>query len=908
MAITDTIKRPLGAGSQGADVAAWQQQMAVTYRFGKPLYTGPIDGVWNDACTQGTIQFNDIYLKPSGALAWNARSDTLSPPALRAAPGWILDMPAPVVNGFPPEVAASVTNPVAKAAQPAPKSLPEAAPSALPVAAAKPEIELDAAEAAPEAATAKPVTTIAVAPLAPLKPREIAAPAANKAIALATEMPAPAVVAPAAPQPPANSDMALSATIDTSQFNRPGYGTMAPIPNPGSRAERRDTNAPSRAGVSSIPLSPIPAPAGSGRVWMPSDIKPTEYDPSKPTAQPAAEVPQVVAPVRPAPATLNPAPAIAAEAPAPATTSTPPKGFGQTVKNIVNSVFPPQEKAPVAPSLGVDTSEKPAASAIATDVAAAPVPILSGGPKAPAREEKPAAQNAPLAAAPQPVPARQPVVETPAPVAMIPPAPVVVATQPAEAKIAPLPPISPRVEQLLADLKRAGVTLIDPKAAPAKPTVNVVIEPPQPAAATPVTAPLAAAAPAAAPAPVVTASAAPKPPAAPNLLGQTLTSTQQFLAGFTAAKPEALKIEVTDLTSDAAAAAPAQAAPMEPVPAAGAPAGFMTASVVAAPPASAVVPPTSKDEIFDLEDGEITGPEPYRTPSIRYGDKEIIPSIPLELPFGRPEDKQRAWIRENGISTKRISPFLVNVDVGSDYGMRRHPIQGVNKMHRGIDVPVAGLRDRRLVAPIGGFIDVDRDARGKEGSMIIIHGDDDKDYMLMHLSKGSIPKHWRDGDRVEMGELIAIAGGTGRVTGPHLHFEIRENVLHRDTAIDPDKLYHERLERHGTWKRDVTEPLTAAEGAALRQGRAVRSGKAPGRPADDVTSAQPTDGPQPYTKLYPDDAERLARAAEIKEQETKATTQVAFSPDGAQAGGADLASPSTPPDIKPGEPTLRPAR
>ena len=901
MAITDTIKRPLGAGSQGADVAAWQQQMAVTYRFGKPLYTGPIDGVWNDELTQSTGVFNETYMKPSGALPWNARSDTVSPEALRKVPVWILDMPAPVVNGFPPEVAASVTNPVAKAAQPAPKSLPEAAPSALPVAAAKPEIELDAAEAAPVAATAKPVTTIAVAPLAPLKPREIAAPAATKAIAPPTDIPAPVVVAPAAPQPPAMPDMALRTAIDTSQFNRPGYGTMAPIPNPGSRAERRDTDAPSRAGVSSIPLSPIPAPAGSGIVW------------SKPTAQPAAEVPQVVAPVRPAPATLNPAPAIGAEPPPPATTSTPPKGFGQTVKNIVNSVFPPQEKAPVAPSLAVDTSEKPAASAIATDVAAAPAPILSGGPKAPAREEKPVAQNAPLAAAPQPAPARPPVVETPAPVAMRPPAPVRVATQPAEAKPAPMPPISPRVEQLLADLKRGvpGVTLSDPEAAPAKPT-NVVIEPPQPAAAAPVAAPVAAAA---APAPFVKASAAPKPSAAPNLLGQTLTNPQQFLAGFTAAKPEApaakpeaLKIEVTDLTSDAAAAEPAQAAPMEPVPAAPAPAGFMTASVVAAPPASAVVPPTSKDEIFDLEDGEITGPEPYRTPSIRYGDKEIIPSIPLELPFGRPEDKQRAWIRENGISTKRISPFLVNVDVGSDYGMRRHPIQGVNKMHRGIDVPVAGLRDRRLVAPIGGFIDVDRDARGKEGSMIIIHGDDDKDYMLMHLSKGSIPKHWRDGDRVEMGELIAIAGGTGRVTGPHLHFEIRENVLHRDTAIDPDKLYPERLERHGTWKRDVTEPLTAAEGAALRQGRAVRSGKAPGKPAGDVTSAQPTDGPQLYTKLYPHDAERLARAAEIKEQETKATTQVAFSPDGAQAGGADLASPSTPPDIKPGEPTLRPAR
>jgi murein DD-endopeptidase MepM/ murein hydrolase activator NlpD len=48
-----------------------------------------------------------------------------------------------------------------------------------------------------------------------------------------------------------------------------------------------------------------------------------------------------------------------------------------------------------------------------------------------------------------------------------------------------------------------------------------------------------------------------------------------------------------------------------------------------------------------------------------------------------------------------------------------------------------------------------------------------------HLSKLLVS----EGDKVSAGDLIAIAGNTGRSSGPHLHYEIRLN----DTSVDPFK-------------------------------------------------------------------------------------------------------------------------
>lgn len=104
-----------------------------------------------------------------------------------------------------------------------------------------------------------------------------------------------------------------------------------------------------------------------------------------------------------------------------------------------------------------------------------------------------------------------------------------------------------------------------------------------------------------------------------------------------------------------------------------------------------------------------------------------------------------------------------SLHVRSGYGFRIHPVTGQRSMHRGVD-----LRGRRG-APVHAVADgvvVESDYNEFAGNKIAIkHRDGSKSYYL-HLDRRSV----RKGDRVISYQIIGTVGGTGRVTGPHLHF------------------------------------------------------------------------------------------------------------------------------------------
>lgn len=62
-----------------------------------------------------------------------------------------------------------------------------------------------------------------------------------------------------------------------------------------------------------------------------------------------------------------------------------------------------------------------------------------------------------------------------------------------------------------------------------------------------------------------------------------------------------------------------------------------------------------------------------------------------------------------------------------------------------------------------------------------LKGDDNRRYEFMHLDSFVASR----GDKVERGQVIAKSGNTGPSTGPHLHFQVREN----GKLIDPMTLY-----------------------------------------------------------------------------------------------------------------------
>lgn len=117
-------------------------------------------------------------------------------------------------------------------------------------------------------------------------------------------------------------------------------------------------------------------------------------------------------------------------------------------------------------------------------------------------------------------------------------------------------------------------------------------------------------------------------------------------------------------------------------------------------------------------------------------------------------------------------PFLLpvgSVRISSPYGPRTHPVTGeVGKMHTGVDFAVP--QGTNIHAADSGTVIVAEWWSGYGNCVIIDHGGGVWT-LYGHIREGGI--NVKVGDRVDRGQVIAESGATGRVTGPHLHFEVR---------------------------------------------------------------------------------------------------------------------------------------
>ncbi len=114
--------------------------------------------------------------------------------------------------------------------------------------------------------------------------------------------------------------------------------------------------------------------------------------------------------------------------------------------------------------------------------------------------------------------------------------------------------------------------------------------------------------------------------------------------------------------------------------------------------------------------------------------------------------------------------------LSSGYGMRKHPILGYNKMHRGLDF--AAPMGTPIMAAGDGIVEY-AGPRGTYGHYIRIRHPNMYQTVYAHLSRYA--DNIKKGVRVKQGEAIGYIGSTGRSTGPHLHFEVR----HGGTAVNP---------------------------------------------------------------------------------------------------------------------------
>jgi murein DD-endopeptidase MepM/ murein hydrolase activator NlpD len=105
--------------------------------------------------------------------------------------------------------------------------------------------------------------------------------------------------------------------------------------------------------------------------------------------------------------------------------------------------------------------------------------------------------------------------------------------------------------------------------------------------------------------------------------------------------------------------------------------------------------------------------------------------------------------------------------LSSSFGMRKHPIDGFNKMHRGTDF--AAPMGTPIMASGNGVI---KKAGwcGGGGNCIVIKHNSTYQTIYAHMSK--FASNIRSGVRVKQGQTIGYVGSTGKSTGPHLHYEV----------------------------------------------------------------------------------------------------------------------------------------
>ena len=118
-----------------------------------------------------------------------------------------------------------------------------------------------------------------------------------------------------------------------------------------------------------------------------------------------------------------------------------------------------------------------------------------------------------------------------------------------------------------------------------------------------------------------------------------------------------------------------------------------------------------------------------------------------------------------------ICPLKSYSRISSEYGWRKNPVSGVNKLHAGIDF--AAPAGTPIYAAASGYVQVAGWSSGGYGNYVIIyHGkmSDGNTYSTLYGHMRSVATS--AGKYVKQGELIGYVGSTGNSTGNHLHLEV----------------------------------------------------------------------------------------------------------------------------------------
>ena len=136
------------------------------------------------------------------------------------------------------------------------------------------------------------------------------------------------------------------------------------------------------------------------------------------------------------------------------------------------------------------------------------------------------------------------------------------------------------------------------------------------------------------------------------------------------------------------------------------------------------------------------------------------------------EENNAGHYDKNGKSVEKalMKTPINGARLSSPFGMRKHPIDGFNKMHKGTDF--AAPTGTPIMASGSGVIKKAGWCGGGGNCVVIKHN---STYQTIYAHMSKFANGIRSGVRVKQGQTIGYVGSTGKSTGPHLHYEVLIN-------------------------------------------------------------------------------------------------------------------------------------
>ena len=170
-------------------------------------------------------------------------------------------------------------------------------------------------------------------------------------------------------------------------------------------------------------------------------------------------------------------------------------------------------------------------------------------------------------------------------------------------------------------------------------------------------------------------------------------------------------------------------------------------------------------EVFEDDNGKI-----FETGNIIFADLKLSGVNNTLYYFDKKGNE--GHFDQNGKSVEKalMKTPINGARLSSAFGMRKHPIDGYNKMHRGTDF--AAPMGTPIMASGSGVVTRARWCGGGGNCVKIKHN---STYETIYAHMKNFARGIKEGVRVKQGQIIGYVGSTGKSTGPHLHYEVIEN-------------------------------------------------------------------------------------------------------------------------------------